>query len=79
MDASSPKLMTCLLLLNLQDILVIGESKLNASFPCTQFQVPGYRLFWNDGSANKSGGGVVNSVTLYTPNGNVKMIDLVQF
>ena len=38
------------------DIFITTESKLDSSFPDSQFHVPGYRLFRKD--HNKSGGGL---------------------
>ena len=39
------------------DIFLITESKLDPSFPNSQFYIPGYRLFTKD--RNKNGGGVI--------------------
>ena len=42
--------------LNYFDLLVITETKLNSTFPDSQFQVHGFRLLHND--RNRCGGGV---------------------
>ena len=39
------------------DIFITTESKLDSSFPDSQFHVPGYGLFWKD--RNKNGGGLM--------------------
>ena len=39
------------------DIFLISESKLDSSFPNSQFSIPGYRLFRND--RDKHGGGLI--------------------
>ena len=38
------------------DTFIITESKLDSSFPNSQFHIPGYRLFRKD--YNKNGGGL---------------------
>ena len=43
------------------DVFLVSASKLNSSFPEVQFEIPGYRMFWQD--RDKYGDGLICYLT----------------
>ena len=56
------------------DVFLVGESKLDSSFPETQFKLPGYRIFRQD--QDKYGGGLMFYINQNIP---CKKIETFQF
>ena len=64
-------------------IMIVSETKIDASYPNAQFKIPGYSLYWGD--RKKGGGGILALIstsvinTRLKPDKHYKTLEIIAF